>query len=62
MSDRWQWLKRYRVWEANRRTFQAPENWLEPEVRDEGAPPPRPVERSRLLRRRGAEHDPDDGD
>ena len=30
----WQWMKRYRVWEANRKIFLYPENWLEPELRD----------------------------
>ena len=29
----WEWLKRYRVWDANRRVFLYPENWLEPELR-----------------------------
>ncbi|HEV2665981.1 MAG TPA: neuraminidase-like domain-containing protein, partial [Blastocatellia bacterium] len=29
----WQWMKRYRVWEANRKIFLFPENWLEPEFR-----------------------------
>jgi hypothetical protein len=33
--DRWQWMKRYRVWEANRKLFLFPENWLEPEFRDD---------------------------
>ena len=27
-------MKRYRVWEANRKVFLYPENWLEPELRD----------------------------
>lgn len=31
----WQWMKNYRVWEANRKVFLYPENWLEPELRDE---------------------------
>jgi SpoVK/Ycf46/Vps4 family AAA+-type ATPase len=26
----WSWLKRYRVWEANRKVFLYPDNWLEP--------------------------------
>lgn len=30
----WAWMKRYRVWEANRKIFLYPENWLEPEFRD----------------------------
>jgi hypothetical protein len=28
-------MKRYRVWEANRKVFLYPENWLEPELRDD---------------------------
>ena len=28
-------MKRYRVWEANRKLFLFPENWLEPEFRDD---------------------------
>jgi SpoVK/Ycf46/Vps4 family AAA+-type ATPase len=31
MGGRWSWLKRYRVWDANRKIFLYPENWLEPE-------------------------------
>ncbi len=34
-SDHWEWMKRYRVWEANRKIFLFPENWLEPEFRDD---------------------------
>jgi hypothetical protein len=34
-SQHWQWMKRYRVWEANRKIFLYPENWLEPEFRDD---------------------------
>ncbi|WP_437886329.1 neuraminidase-like domain-containing protein [Sorangium sp. So ce307] len=34
-AKRWQWMKRYRVWEANRKMFLFPENWLEPELRDD---------------------------
>jgi hypothetical protein len=33
-ADRWAWMKRYRVWEANRKIFLFPENWLDPELRD----------------------------
>ncbi|MCI0420559.1 MAG: hypothetical protein L0312_15265, partial [Acidobacteria bacterium] len=33
--DRWEWMKNYRVWEANRKVFLYPENWLEPEWRDD---------------------------
>lgn len=31
--EEWEWMKRYRVWEANRKVFLYPENWLEPEFR-----------------------------
>ncbi|MEU4419671.1 neuraminidase-like domain-containing protein [Actinoplanes sp. NPDC024001] len=34
-AERWQWMKRYRLWEANRKIFLWPENWLEPEFRDD---------------------------
>ena len=36
--DHWAWMKRYRVWEANRKVFLWPENWLEPELRDGKSP------------------------
>ena len=31
----WTWMKRYRVWQANREVFLWPENWLYPELRDD---------------------------
>lgn len=31
----WKWMKTYRVWEANRKVFLYPENWIEPELRDD---------------------------
>ena len=31
----WEWRKNYRVWEANRKIFLFPENWLYPELRDD---------------------------
>src|SRR5262249_4805765 len=31
----WEWRKNYRVWEANRKIFLFPENWLHPELRDD---------------------------
>lgn len=34
-AQHWSWMKRYRVWEANRKIFLFPENWLEPEFRDD---------------------------
>ncbi len=37
-AQQWEWMKRYRVWEANRKVFLYPENWLEPELRDNQSP------------------------
>lgn len=34
----WTWMKNYRVWEANRKIFTYPENWLEPDIRDDKTP------------------------
>ncbi|WP_313951698.1 neuraminidase-like domain-containing protein [Accumulibacter sp.] len=31
----WKWMSQYRVWEANRKVFLFPENWLLPELRDD---------------------------
>ncbi len=31
----WRWMKSYRVWEANRKIFLYPENWIEPDLRDD---------------------------
>jgi hypothetical protein len=30
----WEWMQNYRVWEANRKVFLYPENWIEPTLRD----------------------------
>lgn len=38
-ADQWdRWRKQYRVWEANRKVFLYPENWIEPELRDDKSP------------------------
>jgi len=37
-AKQWAWMKRYRVWEANRKVYLFPENWLEPELRDDKSP------------------------
>jgi SpoVK/Ycf46/Vps4 family AAA+-type ATPase len=29
----WNWRKNYRIWEANRKVFLYPENWIEPDLR-----------------------------
>ena len=34
-EDEWEWRKNYRVWEANRKIFLYPENYIEPELRDD---------------------------
>ena len=31
-------MKNYRVWEANRKIWLYPENWIEPELRDDKTP------------------------
>ena len=36
--QQWSWMKRYRVWQANREVFLWPENWLYPELRDDQTP------------------------
>lgn len=33
-ADEWEWRKNYRVWEANRKVFLYPENYIEPALRD----------------------------
>lgn len=39
MAQQWkQWRHLYRVWEANRKVFLYPENWIEPELRDDKTP------------------------
>jgi len=37
-SPNWAWMSAYRVWEANRRILLYPENWIEPELRDDKSP------------------------
>jgi hypothetical protein len=37
-QSQWVWMKRYRVWQANREVFLWPENWLYPELRDGQSP------------------------
>ncbi|MFM7550918.1 MAG: neuraminidase-like domain-containing protein, partial [Cyanobacteriota bacterium] len=39
LSRQWDtWRKTYRYWEANRKVFLYPENWIEPELRDDKTP------------------------
>ncbi|MGN9919479.1 neuraminidase-like domain-containing protein [Micromonospora palomenae] len=37
-ADEWAWRRNYRVWEANRKVFLWPENYLEPHLRDDKSP------------------------
>jgi hypothetical protein len=37
-ADQWEWMKRYRVWQANREVFLWPENWADPSLRDDPSP------------------------
>ncbi len=48
--DRWSWMQRYRVWQANREVFLYPENWLKPELRNDKSEFYKELE-SQLLRR-----------
>jgi hypothetical protein len=34
----WPWMKNYRIWEANRKVFLHPENYIRPELRPEKSP------------------------
>lgn len=34
----WEWMKNYRVWEAARKVFLYPENWLQSDLRDDKTP------------------------
>jgi hypothetical protein len=36
--QQWGWMKRYRLWEANRKIFLWPENWVEAELRSDQSP------------------------
>ncbi len=37
-ADIWKWMQQYRLWQANREVFLYPENWLQPELRDDQSP------------------------
>ncbi|WP_154724325.1 neuraminidase-like domain-containing protein [Thiothrix nivea] len=53
--ERWEWMQRYRVWEANRKVFLYPENWIRSELRDDKSPFFKELE-SELLQRDLTEH------
>ncbi|GIH23661.1 hypothetical protein Aph01nite_19710 [Acrocarpospora phusangensis] len=44
----WSWLKNYRIWEANRKVFLYPENYIRPELRDTKTPAFRELENDLL--------------
>ena len=50
LSVEWNWLKRYRTWQASRKEFVYPENSIEPELRNEETPQfePEPESTARL--------------
>ena len=37
-AEEWEWRKNYRVWQANREVFLWPENYLDPDLRDDMTP------------------------
>jgi hypothetical protein len=37
-ADEWEWRKAYRVWQAARKVYLYPENYLEPDLRDDKTP------------------------
>ncbi len=39
LKTQWEWMRNYRVWEANRKVFLYPENYIRPELRDSKTPP-----------------------
>ena len=47
-AEDWHWMKHYRVWEANRKVFLYPENWIEPELRRDKTPLFRDFEKALL--------------
>jgi len=36
--SQWEWMKNFRVWQANRQILLYPENWMYPELRDDKTP------------------------
>jgi hypothetical protein len=37
-ASRWEWMKRYRLWEANRKVLLWPQDWYDPSLRDDQSP------------------------
>ncbi len=46
----WNWLKRYRTWQASRKEVLYPENVIEPELRDDKTPQFEPEPESTVRR------------
>ncbi|OJJ19150.1 hypothetical protein BKI52_20260 [marine bacterium AO1-C] len=40
LRRQWEWMRNYRVWEANRKVFLYPENYIRPELRDSDSKTP----------------------
>ncbi|MEX2345249.1 MAG: neuraminidase-like domain-containing protein [Balneolaceae bacterium] len=55
-EDEWSWRKNYRVWEANRKVFLYPENYIEPDLRDNKTPLFKELENELLQREINADH------
>jgi hypothetical protein len=62
MGERWEWTKRFRIWEADRKVFLEPENWLEPEAKDDAAQPPAGERQPRFGRPRRRRSEPEQRD
>ncbi|WP_027709574.1 hemopexin repeat-containing protein [Zooshikella ganghwensis] len=48
LKEHWEWMKNYRVWEANRKVFLYPENYIRPELRDSKTPEFKTLEQNLL--------------
>jgi len=44
----WPWLKNYQVWDANRKEYAYPDNWIQPELKDDLSPFFREMEKELL--------------
>ena len=38
VRSKWEWMQRYTLWEAHRKMFLYPENWIDPSLRDDKSP------------------------
>jgi len=54
-KQEWEWRKNYRVWEANRKIFLFPENYVAPEIRDNKSPEFKELEDELLQQKLNAE-------